>query len=69
MKRKYLRNAPSYYVSQKLLIKEPLAHARKITIYFSSIFPESGIPDSTAGRNEVSPLTELLKNYFSVKGI
>ena len=47
MKKKYLGNAASYYVTQKLLIKEPLAHARKITIYFSSIFPGSGIPDST----------------------
>ena len=27
----------------------------------SSIFPGSGIPNSTARRNEVSPLTELLK--------
>ena len=52
MKRKYLGNAASYYVTQKLLIKKPLAQLQlqkyyKITIYFASIFLGSGIPDST----------------------
>ena len=48
----------------KASFKKGTAHARKITIYFSSIFPGLGIPDSTAGRNEVSPLTELLKKLL-----